>query len=502
MLKQYDFHEKHLNSLLEAYPVANKDSIKDELLSEIKKGNRAIQHWLKKENPFCEEQRKYKIANNSLKQKCASIEDIESDFSNYQRLASKTINNIDNKFWISEIEKLKNKPELDILVEKFSGSGKPKKDNKSGEENRLICRALLQKQWQKSLDQKHSEWELNAISKFRNDLLKKLSDWLELLQKLDDTLNDLSLDTGLLLDLSKGNVSLSEIESLRQWASYIAEDDGVRCLCDMMGRLRQAEKTKRKELVKNITTVQEFVPDVNSKEEIVGIHLGRDIERALPQELALLADDEISILFDMKFIEGRLSCFEMEGTQQKTICIEEKVVIETEEKEELGPIIICVDTSGSMQGPPEMVAKAVTLFMATSAMKQDRNCFLINFSTGIETLDLSKGVGLAKVIAFLQRSFHGGTDASPALDYAVKIMSEKKYKKADLLMVSDFIMASLPAVLQDKISKAKQSKNKFYSLTIGDVFLENRAKSIFDNEWVYNPSNSSIHSLQAMVNTI
>jgi len=35
--------------------------------------------------------------------------------------------------------------------------------------------------------------------------------------------------------------------------------------------------------------------------------------------------------------------------------------------ESQGPMIICVDTSGSMSGSPETVAKAVTLFMASKA---------------------------------------------------------------------------------------------------------------------------------------
>ena len=270
----------------------------------------------------------------------------------------------------------------------------------------------------------------------------------------------------------------------------------------MLGRLRRAEKTKRQELVKNLLTVTEYVPDINSREEIVGVYLGKDVEHALPQEIALLSDDETSVLFDMKFVEGRLMCFEMEGARASSYDSEVEHMTEVEDEEKLGPIIICVDTSGSMQGSPETIAKAVTLFMATRAISQKRDCLLINFSTGIETLDLSGQMGMTKVIEFLQRSFHGGTDIGPALIYALDMMNDEKYNQSDLLIISDFMMASLPESLHEKISNAKENKNRFYSLSIGDLFLSERLQEIFDNEWVYNPNNSSISSIQNMVRSI
>lgn len=151
---------------------------------------------------------------------------------------------------------------------------------------------------------------------------------------------------------------------------------------------------------------------------------------------------------------------------------------------------------------PETIAKAVTLFMATRAIAQKRNCFLINFSTGIETLDLSGQIGMATVIAFLQRSFHGGTDVGPALTHALEMMGKKNYEQSDLLIISDFIMASLPDTLDKKISNAKANKNRFYSLSIGDLFLSERLQKIFDNEWVYNPSTSSISAIQNVASAI
>ncbi|DBA84260.1 TPA: hypothetical protein ACH3X2_006318 [Trebouxia sp. C0005] len=46
---------------------------------------------------------------------------------------------------------------------------------------------------------------------------------------------------------------------------------------------------------------------------------------------------------------------------------------------ELGPIIVCLDTSGSMSGARETVAKAVTLECMRGAVRQKRACFLYAF---------------------------------------------------------------------------------------------------------------------------
>ena len=53
-------------------------------------------------------------------------------------------------------------------------------------------------------------------------------------------------------------------------------------------------------------------------------------------------------------------------------------------------MVLCIDTSGSMIGKLEMVAKSVALYMTNTAVSQKRVCYLINFSTNISSLDLTK----------------------------------------------------------------------------------------------------------------
>ena len=83
-------------------------------------------------------------------------------------------------------------------------------------------------------------------------------------------------------------------------------------------------------------------------------------------------------------------------------------------------------------------------------------------------------------------------------------METENYKKADLLMISDFIMGNLPDRTREKIKLARKQKNKFYSLSIGsNMFLSERLQSIFDNEWIYDTKNhSTVQTLQKIAETI
>jgi uncharacterized protein with von Willebrand factor type A (vWA) domain len=384
-------------------------------------------------------------------------------------------------FWKKQIAPASDTP-------RRKGNGLPRDDLS-------ISARLLVDQWQKAIDQVRSEWELERIEALRAELLKQLDDFLRLLQQLKNQLEELGLDPGLLLDLSKGNLSAQDIEHFQRWAKYLAKDQGVRSLCELLGKVRQIALSDRIERVKVSKTRNIQLPDINSREEIIGLRLGRDLEHALPSELALLADDETAILFDLKYIESRLMCFDMQGIQRLQEHVETEEDRQVSEEEKQGPMVICVDTSGSMSGMPETIAKAVALFMAAKAKEQKRPCYLINFSTNIETLDLTNDFGMKSLINFLKMSFHGGTDVAPALSHALEVMQKDAYKKADLLIVSDFIMGSLPEAMLSQIEVQRVNGNRFYSLVVGSCYMTQKLKSLFDQEWIYNPQTSHIHEL-------
>lgn len=358
-----------------------------------------------------------------------------------------------------------------------------------------ISSRLLLNEWQKRMDQARAEWELREIEARRAALMAELEKILRSLKVLQERLLELGLDTGILLDLSKGNLTAQDIQQFERWAKYLAEDKGIRALCELLGKIRQIELSETIERVRSVVSIKTSMPDINSREEIIGIRLGRDLEHVLPAELVLLADPDTAILFDLKYVEASLMCFDMQGIQNIHSHVETEEERSIKEADKLGPMVICIDTSGSMNGMPETVAKAVALFLATKAREQKRPCYLINFSTGIYTLDLGAEFGMEALLHFLGMSFHGGTDVAPALEHALDTMEQDAYRNADLLVVSDFIMSGLPEDLFTRIEKRRLDGNRFHSLVVGNCYMSKRLKSLFDNEWVFEPSSSRIHEL-------
>jgi len=222
---------------------------------------------------------------------------------------------------------------------------------------------------------------------------------------------------------------------------------------------------------------------------LIGIRESDDLSSLLPSETAMLSDSTLQTIFIKKFAEKKLQTFEY---QAKVLSFKEEQFQDKRQKEKeeaKGPFIICVDTSGSMHGTPETVAKTLCFAILKIAIRENRKCFLISFSTGIETLNLTDlKNSLERIIGFLSMSFHGGTDASPAMHEALRQLQSNDYKKADVLMISDFVMPSFDKQAQEQIKTAKKNKTKFHSLVIG-TSQNQSVIADFDNNWFYNPNN-------------
>jgi uncharacterized protein with von Willebrand factor type A (vWA) domain len=142
-----------------------------------------------------------------------------------------------------------------------------------------------------------------------------------------------------------------------------------------------------------------------------------------------------------------------------------------------------------MHGTPETVAKTLYFALLKIAARDNRKCYLISFSTAIETLNLTDMKNnLDKLIEFLSMSFNGGTDAAPAMYEALRVLETDDYKKADVIMVSDFVMSGFDEQTKNKIQAARKNKTKFHSLVINSSGNKNTIEE-FDNNWVYDKIN-------------
>ncbi len=208
-------------------------------------------------------------------------------------------------------------------------------------------------------------------------------------------------------------------------------------------------------------------------------------------------------VFFKKFAEKKLQTFEY---QAKMLSYREEEFQDKRQKEKeeaKGPFIICVDTSGSMHGTPETVAKTLCFAILKIAIRDNRKCFLISYSDIFRTLELHNlNNSLPELINFLSMSFHGGNNEPLAMKEVLRILKLEDYKKSDVLWVSDFVTIPFDKNTLAEINKAKENKTKFHSLTIG----QSGNKGIigqFDNIWLYDLNNpNSVLTLIKNINEL
>ena len=340
--------------------------------------------------------------------------------------------------------------------------------------------------WDNKITEKRLKFELdlidNARRKFVQALYKRIEDYLALKELLSPFTNDF----GRLWDLSGGIWNKTGFDVLKKYNDLLEKDESIRELADLLGRYRKSEKEVEETFYSATIINQEWKIKHAQKNEFVGIRESDDLNTLLPVEMSLLADVDTETIFYKKFAEKKLLTYDYNNLM--SVSENESTEINNEKEENKGPIILCVDTSGSMKGTPEQVAKMLSFALLKIAMKENRKCYLISFSNETSALDLSTlPDSIENLIDFLSMSFSGGTDATPAFEHALNLIQEEDFRKADILFISDFVMSEIEDELEDLIEEAQSNKTSFHSLTIGSSGNK-KVLDIFDNHWVYNPN--------------
>jgi uncharacterized protein with von Willebrand factor type A (vWA) domain len=347
----------------------------------------------------------------------------------------------------------------------------------------------FQEKWRGLLFQKRANWELEFIDRERKLFCEILYTQIEQLKEIEEILEPLTDELGRLWDMSRGRWQKINLDILRTYAKLFKKDSSLQALADMLGRMRQAEKEYEEEVFAGTVIKPEWKIDHAGKADLVGIYESGDLSSLLPSETALFADEETSAIFYRKFAEKKLQTFEYRSAEQ--IFREEEEIKKRQKNtaEGKGPFIICVDTSGSMQGTPETVAKTLCFAILKMAVRERRQCFLISFSDGVRTLNLTDMKNdLERIVDFFSMSFYGGTDPVPAMQEALAMLETRDFRKADIVMVSDFVMPPPDGETRRRLRAARENHTRFHSLVIGTSGNKN-AIADFDNNWIYNIDN-------------
>ena len=208
----------------------------------------------------------------------------------------------------------------------------------------------------------------------------------------------------------------------------------------------------------------------SSRSDISGVSVGNDLSSLLPNEVALLSSRDTEGVFYRRYVQKRLQVFSSRSDSSQ------------QSRNSNGPIFMCIDTSGSMEGAAETMAKTLALAIAIIAQKKRRPLCVINYSHTVSFFvlqDLKRQK--MRFLRFLSHSYSGGNNEDLLFRFLFKeLPASNRYQcfkndfiNADLLVISDFEWQVLNHQTCELLDKARQRGMRFFGLLV-DEFGHNK----------------------------
>lgn len=279
---------------------------------------------------------------------------------------------------------------------------------------------------QQLMQQKQANEQAMSVTKALANKLAQRCD--ELVDEDSDEVQEISREMGSVLQ--KTSTQVQEASDLCDaWGlgggsdcqiAFQNKKDALECirrssklkkLTDLIGRFKESAITEQKKKAKDGAV------------ELSSVTVGDKIQDTLPSERMNLSRNVTKRDFYRRQSEKQLLVYSKEAHKQKT----------------KGPIIVCVDTSGSMSGDSEIWSKAMTVGVLEIAEMQKRDFACIIYSDHAdEPIIIKKGeVAPQKVIQCAEKFHGGGTDFESALEKAMKLIEDSRFKDADILFITD-----------------------------------------------------------------
>jgi uncharacterized protein with von Willebrand factor type A (vWA) domain len=349
----------------------------------------------------------------------------------------------------------------------------------------LVLRSLL---WHLDLVPDHVDRGATPAAAEARAVEAFAEDWRERCGELDELVDVLGavpeVWKSLRWDLLRGllrSEGWQEVVRIRRLLDRLPELAGV------IRRLGRARETDAADAAREVTVqvMEEAVavrldrrtvrvPDLPG--ETRGVVRSGRVPRMLPQEAMLLAHPRLRLVWHARHAERTLLTYEDDDHLEEVAPREVPALRATARRTtgrrlELGPMLVCVDTSGSMAGGAELVAKAVVLEAARTAHAQGRACHVFAFSGPgevVETLLSADVAGVEALARFMGQGFGGGTDIGAPLERALARLSDERFRLADLLVASDGEFGATPAVAAAVRAAQSERGLRVQGILVGD----------------------------------
>lgn len=247
------------------------------------------------------------------------------------------------------------------------------------------------------------------------------------------------------LGMGPGSPGSNDAKAIAELFKRVRSDPALRRICELAGRFRRVAQSKQRRKT------------VHGLDDVVGVQPGGDLARLLPHELGKLAVPELELDTLRRLVERQALCREYHATEPIG----------------KGPIIVCCDESGSMQGPKVHAAKALALALAWIARRQNRWCALVAYSgdSGERLLALPPGRWNEAALADWLGAFIGhGSDLDVPIRELPRMYADLKAPigATDVILITDAQVRIPESIRTPFLAWKTVSKVRVHSLVLND----------------------------------
>lgn len=283
-------------------------------------------------------------------------------------------------------------------------------------------------------------------------------------------------------DELRGRLSSREWAQARRIGELLSQLTELTAFIDAIGRARVApalppaeHALPRSDRIRPMSVVAIVTSLIDQPSEVRGVKRSGQLARMVASEAAMLRHPLLQRLWKARFAEQQLLTYEDEAElvqwQLQPDARRTTAAAPQEARLGRGPMVVCLDTSGSMRGAPENVAKACVLQALRSAHAARRACTLLAFGGAGELLEQDLALtaeGLDNLLHLMGQGFDGGTDVQTPLERAVALVHTPAFAQADILIVSDGEFGVTPATLAMLRECKGRSGLRVHGILIGD----------------------------------
>lgn len=194
-----------------------------------------------------------------------------------------------------------------------------------------------------------------------------------------------------------------------------------------------------------------------AKSDITGITIGDNLSSLLPSETALLSCPATQPTFYHNYVEKRLQIFASASSGNAPVTHQD------------GPVIICLDTSGSMRGEKVEIACNLTMAITIIAQRRKRDVLVVKYSDWHFLLKVTKLSRQREDLEKFLSSYQGRGNAENELFrwlFKDILPNEKAFYTADILCITDFGWRPLNDYTIKLIESFKRKGMIFYGLNV------------------------------------